>query len=130
MLKNYNVGFSLFELLIALSIAAILTTIAIPSYKHYLQSTYRNEAKITLIRLSAELANYQDQHGSYADVSLATLGWTPKIANRHYYLNLSLSDDNHYEIQAIPQGSQTKDHCGTLSINTSEEKKATGEHCW
>ncbi len=130
MTAKYKLGFSLLELLICLSIIVILTVIAVPTYRHYLQYSYRNAAKIALIRLSTDLASYEAKHGSLAQASLNTLGWQPEIAERHYALHLSVSAEFHYLAEATPLDSQRDDCCGVLSVNELGEKKADETDCW
>jgi type IV pilus assembly protein PilE len=120
-------GFSLFELLITCSIIAILTSIALPTYQDYLHTTYRNEAKITLMRVSAALAQYQAKHDSLKQASLQALGWSPSIAEGRYTLTLQNVDTQHFTLRATPHFS---DHCGSLTINEQGKRTPTHGQCW
>ena len=53
-------GFSLTELLVAVSIVGILSSIALPSYLKQVTKTHQNEAATTLSQLQQKLASYVD----------------------------------------------------------------------
>lgn len=60
-------GFSLVELMIAVAIAAIIATFAIPAYRDHLQRTYTAEATSGLVLSALRLEQYYQDHRSYAN---------------------------------------------------------------
>ena len=59
---NKNSGFSLTELLVAISILGILSSIALPNYLRQIKKTRQNEASVTLSQLQQKLASYTDEY--------------------------------------------------------------------
>jgi type IV pilus assembly protein PilE len=58
----------------------------------------------------------------------------PNAAAADGYYNISMTEytDTTYEIQAVPQGSQEKDPCGTFTLDYLGNKNAgsTSARCW
>ncbi len=61
-------GFSLIELLVTLAILAIVTTLAVGSYRQYLRRVNRVDATSALLRLAAAQEKFYAQNGQYTDV--------------------------------------------------------------
>lgn len=79
--KNNAQGFSLMELMMAVAILGIISSIAIPSYTQYVLKAKRTEAKTEVLRIAQLQESYYVQNLSYAkdakglgfsDVSVAT----------------------------------------------------------
>lgn len=64
--KNKNQGFTLMELMIAVAILGILTSIAIPSYTKYVREAKRTEAKTEMLKIAQLQESYYVQNLSYA----------------------------------------------------------------
>lgn len=64
--RHRHRGFTLIELLIAIVVAAILVSIAIPSYSGYVQRARRAEATSALLRAQAAQERFFVQFGQYA----------------------------------------------------------------
>lgn len=58
-------GFSLLELLIALVIIAVVVSLAIPSYKHYVQKVHRLDGQNKLVEIMQLQHRYFSRHLSY-----------------------------------------------------------------
>lgn len=130
MLGSMVRGFSLFELLITLSILGILASVAYPIYTHAIIKTRRAEAKIALINLANRIEIYYlENNNSYAEASLSKLGSNEKT-NRHlYHLSLS-STNNTYKLAATALF--TDPECRRLLLNELGEKTSVGDSqsCW
>ncbi len=62
--KTKDCGFSISELLIAISITGILSTIAIPNYISQVQKTRQSEATSALVQLQTTLVAYADENNT------------------------------------------------------------------
>lgn len=123
-------GFSLFELLITLSIIGILASVAYPIYTHAIIKTRRAEAKIALINLANHMEIYYlENNNSYADASLSKLGVNEKTDKNLYRLSLS-STNNTYKLAATALF--TDPECRRLLLNELGEKTSLGKSssCW
>ena len=58
-------GYSLIELMIVVAIIGILSAIAVPSYKNYIQTSCMGTAEMNLTTLRAFLENYQLEYNKY-----------------------------------------------------------------
>lgn len=129
-------GFGLIELLVVLSIIAILTMFAIPEYAKFRVRENRVEAKLSLLDLASAMERYQFTVFSYRDASLASLHFPESIVNNNYQLIIRYTTDDDFLISAIPIGKQANadQACGTLSINAQRKKFVSGdgsvEDCW
>jgi prepilin-type N-terminal cleavage/methylation domain-containing protein len=75
MLKS-NAGFSLLELMVALSIAAIITMIAIPGFYQYQAKARSSEAKSQLVALFIAEKQFEAEWNSYSTDAMA-IGFRP-----------------------------------------------------
>lgn len=128
-MKN-NKAFSLLELLIALTILAIIIVIAYPTYNTHILKTRRAQAKVTLIDLAARLEQFHVAYNSYKDATFNDLNFGND--NQFYHYQIQTNDDN-FLITAVPINTQSKDHCGNLSYNEKGEKIIQGKFdisCW
>lgn len=86
-------AFTLTELLIALLIAGSLLTIAVPSYRDYIERARRTSAIKDLSVLALKLENHRDRTGSFP-ASLADLNYTPPPdpwGNAYQYLAIDVT---------------------------------------
>ena len=61
--KQTNEGFSLAELMLAISIVGILSTVALPKYYGQVNRSRQNEAVSTVARIQTAIATYADEFG-------------------------------------------------------------------
>lgn len=142
-----NAGFTLIELLIVLAIAAILVSIAYPSYNQYLEKSRRTDGQSALMDLANRMENYYIEHNSYASATLAGNNVDTDVlsnnisAGQWYLLSIIAQDDFSFTLQATPQNAQAYDRlCQSLTLNHLGEKgiaegpegKPTGNTnlCW
>src|SRR5579862_5521316 len=96
-------GFSLLELVIAISIVAILAGIAIPSYTAYVLHAHRSEALRTLNLLRGALERCYSQNYSYnagAALCPAAPGTTFTTPNGYYTITYSNMSATTYTLTA------------------------------
>lgn len=127
---NYkNTGFTLIEMLIAVSLVGILSVMANETYTAYLTRSHRLQAEMALMQGSAALERYALQTGSYQGATLATLS-LPTALEPYYRVSLEVSP-NHYTLIAEPLGTQAErdDVCGSLRLTSEGDRSAclTGE---
>lgn len=126
-------GFTLLELLIAVALVAILTLIAYPSYKEHVYKGRRVVAKEALMSVAQTLERCLAQYGSYNAAACPVTSGTGLSASAsttdggHYLLNGAVNADS-YTLNAVPQGDQSNDRCGTLSLSSTGLKQATGDY--
>jgi type IV pilus assembly protein PilE len=129
-------GFSLFELLITLSIISILTMVALPAYTEHITHEHRIEAEIALETLAASFEQYNTLHDTYQNATLESLGSPEYAAKNTYQLNIISATDTDFFLTATPLNEQAnKDSlCGTVTLNSKGEKGITGQgnlsDCW
>ncbi|HEU4457541.1 MAG TPA: type IV pilin protein [Methylibium sp.] len=129
-------GFSLIELLVALSAAAVLAGIALPSFSQALQRSRRIEAVTALMQLQLAQERWRSSHPGYAD-DLASLG-LDAAAGRHYRLAILDSGIQRYTAVATAVGAQAGDAaCTSLGLTLSgatqtlhSTGRASTAECW
>ncbi|MFT5840507.1 MAG: type IV pilus assembly protein PilE [Flavobacteriales bacterium] len=144
-------GFSLIELMIAVAIIGILTSIAYPSYQGFIVSTNRGAAQADLMSLAAAMERHKAASFSYraAADSAADTG-KPAIFhqhspsaelydNRRYDLYISESSGGTYIIEARPVNGTSQAADGNVAFYSDGRRAwdannngtfSTTEYCW
>jgi type IV pilus assembly protein PilE len=130
-------GVTLIELMIVVVIAAILASIAIPSYRSYVLRTHRTEARTALMALAAGQEKFYVQNNRYADTAELEdappggLGLPDTTENGWYTIAIVDGDAEGYSATATATGGQSEDtHCASFSIDQAGVKDATNDDCW
>ncbi len=133
MFRYKTAGFSLLELLTALSIVAILASISAPSYSGFIARSRRSDAMSALLQLQLAQLRWRAGNATYA-AGLDTLRWPDDQSPKGYYqLQIERGDATDFLGKAVPQGAQQSDDCGTFAINSQgplEEPPYAGPACW
>lgn len=105
---------TLIELVIVVAIMAILLTIAVPSYRHYMLRVHRTEAVRMLLQASMCQERIHAKQGTY-DTSLCQ----PVSEQQRYRLAYKSAGPKGlgYIVMATPYGAQIADPCGSLSLD-------------
>lgn len=146
MSRKTHHGVTLIELMIVIVVLAILTSIAVPSYRSYLIRTQRTEAKTALLNVRAAQEKFYLQNNRYtnkltelpSDEDDPGLGLPAASDNGLYNISIALEKvDQAYTVTATPveSGSQKDDKkCTTLTLTDIGLRGATGtggvENCW
>lgn len=103
-MNNKQAGFSLIELLIAVTIVALVMGFAVSAYQGQIQSSRRAEMQGQMMSLATSLETWRSQNFTYAGATVPVLA--PDVAaSNHYAVNIVLTNNNQsYELVAIPSG--------------------------
>jgi type IV pilus assembly protein PilE len=143
--KKHN-GVTLIELMIVIVVLAILTSIAVPSYRSYLIRTQRTEAKTALLNVRAAQEKFYLQNNRYTtnltqqpgDPDEPGLGLPDTSDNGLYSISVEFNgSDQAYTAKAVPietAGQKDDTKCTMLTLNDAGVRGATGtggmEQCW
>ncbi len=144
MKKLKMAGFSLVELMVTVAIVGILTAIAMPAYQSYILKSHRSAAVNGLLDAASREARYYTINNSYT-TSMTALGYTadpmPVGTSTSTYFNISVSSVTaasttapaNFVLQAVPQGTQVNDSCGTFGYSDLGQRTvsaSTVASCW
>ncbi len=125
-----SAGFTLIELMIVVVIIAILTAIAYPSYLDSVRKARRADAQADLVELASFMERSFTENSNY---TTAVLPFTqsPRTNTAFYQIDFNPARTaTSYTLRSIPQGDQTNDPCGTMTLtNTGQTGAALGD-CW
>lgn len=109
-------GFTLIELMIAMAVAAILASIAVPSFADALRRARRVEAVGALLQLQLAQERWRSDHARYSD-TLAELGAAPRTPSGLYAMAVEQADDNGFVATATAAELQAGDApCRVLKL--------------
>ena len=137
MKNNKNRGMTLPELLIMVTIVAILASIVLPSWNSLVKAARRADARNSLIFIQVEQERYRSSNGRYAP-SMNALGYSSyNSTSRNYYsISIVSSSDAAFIASATPNtnGGQDNDPCGTFAVDQSGPTEsgvyASISECW
>jgi len=125
-------GFSLIELLIALSIIAVVAAMVMPSYSEQLIQVRRSDGTTALTTFSQRVERHFLENGSYS--SATTDLYKALSESGHYTLSITTTASS-YALTATPTSSHSGDSlCGTLTLNNLGVRGSGGSgavtECW
>jgi type IV pilus assembly protein PilE len=85
--KKRTAGFSLIELMIVVTVAAILVGVAVPTYQNQIRKSRRTDAKTAVLDLAGREAKYMTLNNSYS-ATPANVGYSgafPQAIGNNYY---------------------------------------------
>ena len=129
-------GFSLIELVIAITIVGILGAIAFPAYVDQMQQTRRADCAAALMQLAGAMERDFSRNNQYRNL-IAAGQFSNQCpidgGNATYTLGYAALTATTYTLQATPAGPQGGDPCGNLTLtNTLQKGQSSGTlaECW
>jgi type IV pilus assembly protein PilE len=138
--------------MIVLAILAIITSLALPSYRESVRKSNRADAQTALTGLASAMQRYHTESSPSTFVGAASSGppGPPASAvfpsqspldssDKQYDLRIQSASATAYELRAVPvSGSaQDGDDCGTLTLTSTGQRGITGaatgktwQQCW
>ena len=129
-------GFTLIEMLVAVAIAAILASIAYPSYQRYVQRSNRVDAQAALLDAAQRLERCFSRNNSYLNTEARPCTAAQQLtqgensAKGFYQLIAESLNATSFTLRAIPaRAPQTSDsNCPSISLNHRGLRTPTT--CW
>lgn len=125
-------GFTLMELMIAVALVGILVATALPSYGSYVRRSARTEAQAFLMSVAARQQQFLVDTRTYAATVDAMGMPVPARVAAAYTVSMVVlaGPPQTFVLTAAPAGDQTKDGCGTMTLNQAGAKTAAKSGCW
>lgn len=108
-------GFTLVEMMIAVAVAGVLSSIALPSFQGVLHQARRSEALVALMQVQAAQERWRANHRAYG--TLAEIGVAPTTPGGHFTLSVANLGEDGYDVLATATGGQARDrNCRVLRL--------------
>ena len=140
MKKSSQLGFTLTELLVVIAIAAIIASIALPSYRDSVTRSRRAEGQALLLQIANILEQHYTRYNQYPtsinnDNPPQEININTVSASGYYTVQLvNGSGGSRYGLRAVPTGTHADNDCGNLTYNSlgerSQSETITNERCW
>lgn len=125
-MQKQNSGFTLIELMVAVSILGILLAIAMPAYQSYTIRNNRAAVQAEMLQIAGNIERYKARQLSYkgADTALGASTPYPKAGGKRIYtINLAVDPNGSgWILTASPENKQKVD--GVLRLDSQ------GRKCW
>lgn len=128
-------GFTLIEIMVVVTIIAVLAAIAYPSYTESVSKGRRAQATADLGELAQVLERHFTVNNTYANyVIAAPFNRSPRQGDLFYNISfVGTPTRTTYSIRAVPAGAQAADKCGTYTLTNAGAKSVSASTvaiCW
>lgn len=100
-------GFTLVEMMIAVAVAGVLSSVALPSFQGVLHQSRRSEALVAMMQVQAAQERWRSNHRSYG--TLADIGVATRTPGGHFTLQVADAGEDGYDVFATATGTQSRD---------------------
>ncbi|MEX2576135.1 MAG: type IV pilin protein [Halofilum sp. (in: g-proteobacteria)] len=127
-------GFTLIELMIAVTVLGIIAAIAYPSYQDYVFDGRRTDGQAALMDAAQRFERCYSSSMDYDDCDDIDGSDSPE---GYYSVSTHNVGATQYTLEAAPQGVQASDSCGTLTLDqtgrrgiSGADSGVTADECW
>jgi len=129
---KYMRGVTLLELMIVVVIIGILTAIAYPSYRQFVERAKRTEARALLLQIAVDQERFYLQNNTFG--TMAQLQYDdPQITDSEAYsVTITANNPSNFSVTATYQlGGEEADKCLTFTLD-GRGTKTSGPYtdCW
>ncbi|TDU30786.1 type IV pilus assembly protein PilE [Panacagrimonas perspica] len=129
-------GFTLVELAIVLAVAAVLASLALPSYQGVVRKSRRAEVQAVLLEAALRQERWRADHPEYATTAADIGAAGPQDRSARYYrIEVVDSTSTTFKVRAEAVAGQGQEHdrqdgvmCSLLQIDQSRVRSPVG--CW
>jgi type IV pilus assembly protein PilE len=127
---NSQKGFSLLELMVAVAIVAILSTVAMSYYGDSVDSARCTDGRSAVVKGSSSLEKCKAVYGVYNDPNCATASFLGDTTDGYFNVTMT-SDATTFTLTATAKGSAaSNDICSTITLNHLGVEGGTGSSPW
>jgi len=135
-------GFTFIELIITVTIVAVLAAVAIPAYGDYVTRSRRNDARISLAQSAQWLERFRaENRGTYTNAALQPGTAVSPVSGRAMYdIAVAVGGGGaNYQLTATPRDGSPMagDLCGIYTLGSDGRRTAGGnstgevfDRCW
>lgn len=121
-------GFTLMELMIVLSIIAILAAFAFPAYERYMERGRLSEGRSMLMEAATRMERCYSQDSTYQGC-----GNLPNESETGIYSLDVDADDHEFTLTAVREQNTQSNECGNLTLDQTGRRDTTAgdrDDCW
>jgi type IV pilus assembly protein PilE len=114
-------GLSMVDVMVTAAVIGIVSAIALPSFRSSSLRVHRVEAKAELLQAASALERCFARFNDYDHADCRAQVALPRVLpSGRYLISATAVSDEHFQLQAVPQGKQAADReCGTLLIDSA-----------